>query len=201
MPATSRKCKVANWIVLQVANQAGKGAAEKQPRLLKCLYLSVQAAFVSRCLVLVYQAFSGHAVQHRNRCRIGFRCSSFVAAANSSHNTLYVSTHHRTHTGIAGTSVFCLTSTFFRLGGVRQVVLLGKVKEKLEIQPNSIVRALSVVNQCGRYSSNVLAGIFSPAKTACDTKPANNIELLTAQETPFAKPDSVPWRTSRNPAT
>lgn len=205
MPANSRKRIVAdrsaNRPIVWVVNPDDKRVAEKQPQLsrclyLKCLYLGVQAAFVSRGLVLVHQTFSSHAVQNRNRCGVSFRSSRFVATANSRHNTLHMSTHHRAHTSVAGTSVFCLTSTFFRLGGVRQVVLLGKVKEKSEIQPNSIVRALSVVNQCGRYSS-----IFSRVKLARDTKPADNIELLPARRIPTAKPDSNPRRASWNPAT
>ena len=126
-----------------------------RPALLCCLEnrlqganLSVQTALVTRCLVLVYQAFSGHGIEYRNRGGVGVRRGSFVTRVNRCDNTLNMSTHHRTHAGVAGTSCFRLTSTFFCLGGVRQVSLLKKLKiEKLKIQPNSIVRALTVVNQ------------------------------------------------------
>ena len=131
--------------------------------LLKRLNLSVQPALVTRSLVLVHQAFSGHAVEYRNCCCVGFRRSSFVTAADGCHNSLHMSSHHRPHTGVAGASCFCLTSTFFRLGGVRQVVLLGKLKEKLEIQPNSIVRAHSIVNQTVGVSASKSASGVTPA--------------------------------------
>ena len=115
---------------------------------LKCPNLRVQTAFVTRCLVLVHQAFSRHRIQHRNCRGIGSRSGSFITRVNRCNYTLDLSTHHGTHASVAGTSCFRLTSTFFCLGGVRQVSLLKKLKiEKLKIQPNSIVRALTVVNQ------------------------------------------------------
>jgi len=108
--------------------------------------LSVQTTLVARRFVFVHQTFSGHGIEHWNRSGVSIRRSSFIAGINCRHNSLNMGTHHRAHTGVAGTSGFRLTSTFFRLGGIRQVSLL----EKLKIQPNSIVRALTVVNQSGR---------------------------------------------------
>ena len=111
--------------------------------LLQCLNTGVQPALVTRGFIFVHQAFSGHAVEHRNCSRVSRRCSFFVTRTNRCNNALNMCTHHRTHTSVAGSSCFCLTSTLFCLRGVRQLFLL----EKLKIQPNSIVRALSVVNQ------------------------------------------------------
>jgi len=110
--------------------------------------LSVQSAFVTRRLVLMHQAFSGHRIQHRNCSGISIRRSCFIARVNRRHYTLDVSAHHRTHASVAGTSCFRL-----RLGGIRQVSLL----KKLKIQPNSIVRALSVVNQSGNDQNGNIA--------------------------------------------
>ena len=114
-------------------------------QVLECPDLRVQAALVTRCFVLVHQAFSSHGIEHRNRRSVGVRGGRLVAGVNRCNNTLNVSTHHRPHAGVTGTSCFRLTGAFFCLGGVRQVSLL----EKLKIQPNSIVRAQSVVNQSG----------------------------------------------------
>ena len=123
---------------------------------LECLNPGIQPALVASCFILVHQALSGHAVEYWNRSCIGRRCRGLVASINCRYNTLNVGTHHRTHASVSGTSCFCLTSAFFRLGGVRQVVLL----EKLKIQPNSIVRALSVVNRSSRYSGRLSADVL-----------------------------------------
>ncbi len=117
---------------------------------LKRLNSSVQSAFVSCCLIFMHKTFSGHAVKHRNSCGIGFRRGSFITGTNCCNNSLDVSTHHRTHTRVTGPSGLCLSSTFFRLRGVRQLCLLGK----LEIQPNSIVGGPAIVNRSGTGSSH-----------------------------------------------
>lgn len=136
-----------------------------RPALLCCLEnrlqganLSVQTALISRCLVLVYQAFSGHGIEYRNRGGVGVRRGSFVTRVYRCDNTLNMSTHHRTHAGVAGTSCFRLTSTFLRLGGVCQLFLLGKVVNgKLKIQPSSIVRGSVFVNRPATCSARDFA--------------------------------------------
>ncbi len=110
---------------------------------LQCAYLGVETAFVARRLVLVHQTFTGHAIENRHGSRVGFRCGSFIARGNCTNHSLHMSTHHRAHTSVTGTSCFRLTSAFFGLGGVRQETLLKKVK----IQPNSIVRGYHIVNR------------------------------------------------------
>ena len=128
-----------------------KGVAsgfQNSPRFLQCLLLQclntgVQPTLVTRRFIFVHQAFSGHAVEHGDCSCISRRRGLFVTRTNCRHNTLNMGTHHRTHTGVAGSSCFCLTSTLFCLRGIRQLFLL----EKLKIQPHSIVRAPSLVNQ------------------------------------------------------
>ena len=134
---------------------------------LKCPNLRVQTAFVTRGLVLVHQAFSRHRIQHRNCRGIGSRSGSFITRVNRCNYTLDLSTHHGTHASVAGTSCFRLTSTFFCLGGVRQVSLL----KKLKIQPNSIVRGLSVVNQSGSNQNQNRAYLQALARDFGAIKP------------------------------
>jgi len=110
---------------------------------LQRLDLCVQTAFVSRRLVLVHQTLAGHAVENGYRRLVGIARCLLVAGFNRAHHTLNVGTHHRTHTDIAGASVFCLAGTFFSLGRVRQVSL----QKESKIEPVSIVCGLSVVNQ------------------------------------------------------
>jgi len=126
--------------------------------LLERYNLGVQTALVPRCFVLMHQTFTGHAVKYWNRCCVSCRCCGFVARGNCSYYTFDVGTHHRTHTGIAGTSCFRLTSTFLRLGGVCQLFLLGKVVNgKLKIQPSSIVRGSVFVNRPATCSARDFA--------------------------------------------
>lgn len=132
-------------------------------KFLKRSNLGVQSALVTRCLVLVYQAFSSHCIKNRHSRSVGIRRGSFITGVNRCNNTLNMSSHHRAHTCVAGTSCFRLTSTFFCLGGVRQVSLLENSEiEKLQIQPNSIVRAQSLVNQRNAPALHNMAYFLSP---------------------------------------
>lgn len=134
---------------------------------LKRSNLSVQTALVTRCFVLVYQAFSGHRIKNRYCRRVGFRRGTLITGVDRCNYTFNMSSHHRAHTCVAGTSCFRLTSTFFCLGGVRQVSLLENSEiEKLQIQPNSIVRAQSLVNQRNAPALHNRAYFLSPASAA-----------------------------------
>ena len=162
MPATSNFCTTGivteRLKLLHSARQSSAQYALDQKRL-KRANLLVQSAFVACRFVLVNQAFSGHAVEYGHCRRVGCRCCRLVAGRNRCYDTLDVCAHHRPHTRIASASCFRLTSTFFRLGGVRQVSLL----EKLKIQPNSIDRAIAVVNRFGVHSGRKVGVLPAPA--------------------------------------
>jgi len=113
------------------------------PQVLQRLYLCVQTALVPCRFVFVHQALTRHTIKNRYGRLVCIARRLLVASFNRANHTFYVSTHHRAHTHIAGTSVFCLAGTFFCLGRVRQVSL----QKESKIEPGSIVRDLSVVNR------------------------------------------------------
>ncbi len=132
-------------------------ATGKPLSFLKRLYLRVQTTFISCGFVLVNVAFSRHAIEHRHCRRVGISGRCFIASSNSANHSLYMCTHHRTHTCVSSTSCFRLTGAFFGLEGIRQVSLL----EELQMQQSSIVRAHSVVNRLQPISAANLTLIRS----------------------------------------
>ena len=122
-------------------------------QILESANLLVKTALVPRCLVFVYQSLTSHAVEHWHSCSVCIRCCSFVTGGNCADHAFDMSAHHRTHTGMTGTSGFCLSRTFFSLGGVRQVSLLNQLVEQLEIEQSSIVAVYPVVN-CAAVTKN-----------------------------------------------
>lgn len=80
--------------------------------------LSIKAAFVSGCLVLVNKTLASHVVKYWHCFFVSSIGCTLVTTGNGSENSLYHGTHHGSLARIELAGFFCLANAFACLGGI-----------------------------------------------------------------------------------